>query len=887
MSWKAKAIVVSGAWLLWTSVTLAQVDVFNWTSAFDDEWGRAAPWDFNDFPQTGDEARHETEGNRITVLGTPTDPTGNRCLRFIGNGAAPGDRFLLIESVKTLTLEESISGVQGVFPVRIEDGTDAANRTTLKVGVPNAGSVDSITLEPLSGQTGEYILIDVNGDVTNTTIDLPGKHNQVLVTGSLTGSSVTLSNQDSVVNIGGNVSGTSVTFGGGASTFDVGGNVSAGTWTFNGSAVFTADQPGTSVSGGTWSLNNTSQGAVAATSNGTWTIDDTASVTAGSVTGGAWTVISTASPGLNVTGTLNPGSLTLDGNGMAPGAEAACGQFGSPTGQAADLTMQDVTKLTAATGWHRGKLTYSGGKGADRNQYFVTQLHLDGELDQVAGGFLDIHVDAGGQVAIDAQLVGANGTENTFEPGGVFLIIDPRSGAGSVALETISPDYSNYNGVDKNPDGVFFTDSPCMDRWINVEVQSGMTLTLQDAESNSPVSGGPSASLPDALYVQNLDVNGSVIPGGLNIYFTTSCSPSNSDFCQSVATPLVIRNYGDFNGNNIVSGSPGNPDPDVLRFNASFPCNIDTGCSQQGDVYDPLVDWNCDGSVDSQDRDRFMVNWPGATGVDCETNADCDDSGDVCTFDCCSALTCTSTVETYGDVAGGTSCGGTCGPDGPPVDLIDILAVLDAFSGSFPSGCDVHNFDIAPCPPDGPDGQVTLLDTLAVLDAFAGTDACCSGSAPAPPPGGGGIINVHPVPIDAEIRGGETVEVDILASGLKDLRGYEMAIEIVPLLALPIGEVYVESGYIDETRGDYAFTGLTTYTRIDAPNARFVSALDQGGVTERSGVYFGTFVLRASPDALGTFDIVIRSVPKSDTRDSGSWSIQLDTSAVASITVVP
>ena len=75
----------------------------------------------------------------------------------------------------------------------------------------------------------------------------------------------------------------------------------------------------------------------------------------------------------------------------------------------------------------------------------------------------------------------------------------------------------------------------------------------------------------------------------------------------------------------------------------------------------------------------------------------------------------------FGDLVG---VAGVCGPNGT-VDLSDILAVLDGFTGQFPDGCGVDDFDLAgeggSC---SPDTQISLFDILAVLDAFQGADCC-------------------------------------------------------------------------------------------------------------------------------------------------------------------
>lgn len=86
-------------------------------------------------------------------------------------------------------------------------------------------------------------------------------------------------------------------------------------------------------------------------------------------------------------------------------------------------------------------------------------------------------------------------------------------------------------------------------------------------------------------------------------------------------------------------------------------------------------------------------------------------------------------AQRYGDLAGANAA---CGPDGV-VDLNDILAMLNGFTGVFVGGCELEDLDIArpriptmnPGAACEPDGRIGLFDILAIIDAFQGTDRCC------------------------------------------------------------------------------------------------------------------------------------------------------------------
>jgi hypothetical protein len=100
---------------------------------------------------------------------------------------------------------------------------------------------------------------------------------------------------------------------------------------------------------------------------------------------------------------------------------------------------------------------------------------------------------------------------------------------------------------------------------------------------------------------------------------------------------------------------------------------------------------------------------------DCFENSDCDDDGDVCTYDGCVAGECATTLRVYGDVTG----------DGAR-NLLDVFCILDLIGGS-PVGpeCDASNADIEPC---AGNGVLSILDIFAVLNAIGGTDPCeCPG----------------------------------------------------------------------------------------------------------------------------------------------------------------
>lgn len=242
-------------------------------------------------------------------------------------------------------------------------------------------------------------------------------------------------------------------------------------------------------------------------------------------------------------------------------------------------------------------------------------------------------------------------------------------------------------------------------------------------------------------------------------------------------------------------------------------------------------------------------------------NVDCHDI-DVCTFDCCDLAACTHTRQPYGDVFGGKWCRNPagCGPSGF-VDLDDILAMLDAFNGVYPEGCDLHNFDITA----GPSGQcvengvVDLDDILAVIAAFEGTDPCCGGGSQgaAPPPS---EPSGESVVLKPELRegdgafAGQSIVVDIFAESVVDLSGYQATVSLSGGLT---GTLELQDLYIDATRPDYVFSGADNVRAIDLIGGRLAGARMTGGSSSADRVYLGTYVFVASTDASGTFEIAI------------------------------
>ncbi|NOS99590.1 MAG: hypothetical protein HOP29_03080 [Phycisphaerales bacterium] len=465
-------------------------------------------------------------------------------------------------------------------------------------------------------------------------------------------------------------------------------------------------------------------------------------------------------------------------------------------------------------------------------------------------------------------------------------------------IEATSPDFG----------GIWFLDSPCIKHWGEVEFLAGDLIQIVDEWENSRSSVSADTGLPEAIYVGHVVVQNGADVGlnDLQLYYDTKTgdpcpgpSPADPSDCFTHAT---ITTYGDYDGDEVADDAG-----DAARFLAAYPC------MDANEEYDALADWDCDGVISYVEHQKFLSNWPGATGLgdECTDHGPCLDR-DVCLFGCCleGGNVCSFQSAAYGDVLGTQDvCGRQgewmCGPDGV-VDVFDILAVLNAFGGAFPEDCAVHNFDLAPC---NTDGVIDIFDVLAVLDAFSGIDACCGGGAKVflaasdangspevelveaaagngatrvsvttgvksakakaesgvfiPPSVHGAKVvasetQLTLVPQDNSIDAGDTVTVDVFADDVKDLRGYQLR-----LTGTDAGfatSATIVDVYVDTERDDYVFFGADARHAEDMENHRMVVALMKGGVTQTGRVYFGTFVFKADESAEGAIRTAIYPV---------------------------
>ena len=287
--------------------------------------------------------------------------------------------------------------------------------------------------------------------------------------------------------------------------------------------------------------------------------------------------------------------------------------------------------------------------------------------------------------------------------------------------------------------------------------------------------------------------------------------------------------------------------------------------------------------------------------------------GDVCTCNLCVEGFCQNPSMNYGDV----DCNGV-------INIFDLLCIQACFAGSF-NTCTFEDCDVQPCLGNG---TIDIFDLLAVLGAFGGTDACCTegaccldgdvcadltgqdcataggvyqgqdtdcgtfecpGGGAAAQGSGGGEQGAGGSTLDLALVAGESklsaegiYEFDVYASGFVDLRGYQIAVDPV---GGTTGRLELKDIGIDATRPDYVFTALESYHAVDKTNRRLMCVLASGGVSSKGPVYLGSFAFGPTPDARGTFDLVLRTGDGTLLLDSFGRRIQLRSVTETTISV--
>ena len=165
--------------------------------------------------------------------------------------------------------------------------------------------------------------------------------------------------------------------------------------------------------------------------------------------------------------------------------------------------------------------------------------------------------------------------------------------------------------------------------------------------------------------------------------------------------------------------------------------------------------------------------------------------------------------------------------------------------------------------PRGTTGSIVLKGLLPGQAQRLGRLLSAAPSAPTGP-----LLTI--VPSETAIAPGSTVTVTVFLSGVADLRGLQVALDVTGGLS---GTLVQESVSIAVDRPDYVFGSRPAVSSTDPVSGRLLSALYSGGVVVTEAAYVGTYVFRASPDAQGTFIVNVRTNQETLLRDSKGLAI--------------
>ena len=114
-------------------------------------------------------------------------------------------------------------------------------------------------------------------------------------------------------------------------------------------------------------------------------------------------------------------------------------------------------------------------------------------------------------------------------------------------------------------------------------------------------------------------------------------------------------------------------------------------------------------------------------------------------------------------------------------------------------------------------------------------------------------------PSRTQIQPGEEVVVDVYVSGTTDLRSFQTELRVSGGTS---GSLTATDLWVDTTRTDYVFAGQQQLEAIDKTGGRIGGVKLSGGVSVPQPAYIGTFTLKASPDANGTFTVNINDADR-------------------------
>jgi hypothetical protein len=138
------------------------------------------------------------------------------------------------------------------------------------------------------------------------------------------------------------------------------------------------------------------------------------------------------------------------------------------------------------------------------------------------------------------------------------------------------------------------------------------------------------------------------------------------------------------------------------------------------------------------------------------------------------------------------------------------------------------------------------------------------------------------VPSKSVVQPGEAIKVDVFVSGVPDLRVYQVGLAAIGGTR---GRLTVEGLSIDGSRADYVFGARQKIDAVDEVGGRLGAMLFEGGLDVSRPGYLGTYTLRASADAAGSFSVNVQMDRTSFLRSSKNMAIEFYPGPAATITV--
>ena len=144
----------------------------------------------------------------------------------------------------------------------------------------------------------------------------------------------------------------------------------------------------------------------------------------------------------------------------------------------------------------------------------------------------------------------------------------------------------------------------------------------------------------------------------------------------------------------------------------------------------------------------------------------------------------------------------------------------------------------------------------------------------------GPVMTVMPARLMLLPGGSTTLEVFV--GGVSNLRAYQATPTVTRGTS---GSLFIEDAWIDTDRPGYVFRGLDKLDAVDRIGGRVGALLLDGGVDASDASYLGSYTVRASSDASGTFHVNVGADGQSLLLDSDNLSIPFTRGRAATITV--